>query len=217
MEGTPSQSASSALIIHNGGYASLLASLMLESEANAAESSVGRRSLIYAWIPPTGCGLFADEPPYTRGAVSALTRTEMVGRQAGLFGFREVFTEAQPTSRDRPSVGSLLLRAMELAADHRCERVIWPICVGSDLDHLHRVTERAALITELAALDFPLAPGSGGDCIRLSIPLADFTHAMLDDLGDDLDAPIEACWRSVGDLPASESRAEPEYRAEARS
>lgn len=185
-----------SLIIHNGGYASLIASLMVESEADGVESAGMGRSVVYGWLPGVGSGLFADEPPYVPGAISARNRAEMVDRQAKLFGFRDVFVQEQFTTRHRLSVASLLLHAVEMAADHRCERVIWPISVGGDLEALHRVTEQAALVTELAGLDQALHT-SGGEAIRVFTPLADLDSDGLAELATDLDAPLEACWRPV--------------------
>lgn len=186
-----------SLIIHNGGFASLLASLMLEAEANGEETRGSQRGLIYAWVPPSGSGLFADEPPFVSGAVSSRTRREMVEQQAKMFGFREVFVESSPEFESRSSVSTLLLRAMELAADHRCERVVWPIAVGDDLDQVQRVTERAALLTDLAALEFPMSPDEESGGLQLVTPLADYSYSELDLLASDLDAPAEACWRPV--------------------
>lgn len=187
----------STLIIHNGGYPALLASLIAESEADSTETAGKGRGLIYAWLPTVGSGLFADEPPYVEGAISARNRAEMVARQAKLFGFREVFTEEPAIGRQRPCVASLLLRSIEIAADHRCSRVVWPICIGKDLEAVHRVTEQAALVTELGALEFPLPAGGDSGCIRVSIPLADLDADALDELAEDLDAPMEACWKPV--------------------
>jgi len=144
-------SASSTLIIHNGGYCALLASLMAESEADGFESQGLGRGTLYAWIPPVGCGLFSDEPPHVDGAISARNRAEMVARQAKLMGFREVFAEETPARRQRRSIGALLLRAIELANENRCERVVWPICVGNQLEAVQRVVEQAALASDLAA------------------------------------------------------------------
>jgi hypothetical protein len=185
------------LIIHNGGFPALLASLIAESESDSTESAGRGRGTIYAWLPPVGTGLFADEPPYVAGSISARNRAEMVDHQAKLFGFRDVFADDPAGPRHRPSVASLLLRAVELAADHRCERVVWPISVGSDLEALHRVTEQAAMVTELAAIDPSLAGDGASAVIRVSTPLADLEQGGLDELAEDLGAPMEACWRPV--------------------
>lgn len=189
--------ASATLIIHNGGYAALIASLLVESEADGLESGGMGRAAVYGWLPPVGSGLFADEPPYVPGAISARNRAELVDRQAKLFGFREVFAHDPSPDRHRMSVASLLLHALELAVDHRCERVIWPICVGDDLEALHRVTEQAALVTELAALDKYLVSNGSLTGIRVFTPLADLDSDGLAELATDLDAPLEACWRPV--------------------
>ena len=187
----------STLIIPNGGYASLIASLLVESEGDGAESAGMGRTIVYGWLPPVGSGLFSDEPPYVSGSISGRNRAEMVERQSKLFGFREVFAHDPSPSRHRMSVASLLLHAIEIAADHRCERVIWPICVGEDLEALHRVTEQAALVTELTALDQGLYSGGNSACVRLFTPLADLDPDGLAELAIDLDAPMEACWRPV--------------------
>ena len=187
----------STLIIHNGGYASLIASLLVESEADGVESAGMGRTVVYGWLPPVGSGLFADEPPFVPGSISARNRADMVKQQAQLFGFREVFAHDPAPARHKLSVASLLLHAVEIAADHRCERVIWPIRVGDDLQALHRVTEQAALVTELAALDESLCLDGESGAIRVFTPLADLDADGLDELASDLDAPLEACWRPV--------------------
>jgi hypothetical protein len=189
-------SASSTLIIHNGGYCALLASLMAESEADGFESQGLGRGTLYAWIPPVGCGLFSDEPPHVDGAISARNRAEMVARQAKLMGFREVFAEETPARRQRRSIGALLLRAIELANENRCERVVWPICVGNQLEAVQRVVEQAALASDLAALDHPDESGESAP-VRILTPLADLSQADLDRLAEDLSAPLEACWKPV--------------------
>lgn len=193
----PTNHGPTTLIIHNGGYASLLASLIAESEANSAETIGSGRGVLYAWLPTVGSGLFADEPPYVQGSISARNRAEMVDRQAKLFGFREVFADDPAGSRHRPTVSSLLLRAVEIAADNRCERVIWPVSVGDDLEALQRVTEQAALVTELAATEPDLLGGDGDSVIRVYTPLADLDEHGLAELAEDLGAPMEACWRPV--------------------
>ncbi len=211
---SPKQSpnaAGSILLIHNGGFCSLLASLIAESESNASETSGRGRVSVYAWIPPVGCGLFSDEPPYVEGSISARYRAEMTARQAKLFGFREVFVEEAGPRKPRLSVAANLLRAMEVAAEHRCHRVVWPICVGGDLEALRTVSEQAAMISELACLELPmLGSGESGE-IRLSVPFADLLPQELDRLSMDLDAPLEACWKPIeGDSAAGAGLPKPE-------
>jgi len=198
MASTPAPSTTeSILIIHNGGYSALLASLIAESEADSSETAGRGRAQIYAWIPGVGSGLFSDEPPYVGGSISARNRAEMVARQAKLFGFREVFAEEPAARRSRLSVALHLLRAMEIAAEHRCKRVVWPICVGGDLEALRTVTEQASLVSELATLENSLQDTGEWEAMRLSTPFADLEPHDLDRLAQDLDAPLEACWKPV--------------------
>lgn len=192
-----STSAPSTLIIHNGGYGALLASLMAESEADSYETQGRGRGSVYAWIPPVGTGLFADEPPFVEGAISARNRAEMVARQAKLLGFREVLAEDPPARRPRWGVGALLLRAVELAKENRCEFVVWPISVGGNLELVHRVVEQAALASDLAAMDEPLDENRGSGQVRIMTPLADLAQTDLERLAEDLSAPLEACWKPV--------------------
>lgn len=187
----------SILIIHNGGYSALLASLIAESEADSSETAGRGRGQIYAWIPSVGSGLFSDEPPYVEGSISARNRAEMVAKQAKLFGFREVFAEDPAARRSRLGVALNLLRAMEIAAEHRCHRVVWPICVGGDLEVLRTVTEQASLVSELASLENNLQEEGEWGGVRLSTPFADLQPRDLDRLARDLDAPLEACWKPV--------------------
>jgi len=190
-------SAPSTLIIHNGGYSALLASLMAESEADSHESEGRGRGSLYAWIPPVGSGLFSDEPPYVDGSISARNRAEMVASQAKLMGFREVLAEEPVSRRTRLGVGAMLLRAVELAKDNRCEFVVWPISVGGSLEAVHRVVEQATLASELAAMDDCLDSGRESGPVRIVTPLADLSQAGLDRLAEDLSAPLEACWKPV--------------------
>ncbi len=194
---TSQTSGPSTLIIHNGGYGALLASLMAESEADSHESEGRGRGFVYAWIPPVGTGLFSDEPPYVEGAISARNRAEMVARQAKLMGFREVFAEDPAVRRSRSGVGAMLLRALELAKDNRCELVVWPISVGGNLEFVHRVVEQAALASDLAALDDNLDGNREFGPVRIMTPLADLAQVDLDRLAEDLSAPLEACWKPV--------------------
>ncbi len=90
----PANDSTPPLIIH----ASLIASLMVESEADGL-NRLGWDGRSFTDGCRVSAPLFADEPPYVPGAISARNRAEMVDRQAKLFGFRDVFVQEQFTTR----------------------------------------------------------------------------------------------------------------------
>lgn len=160
-----------ALVISDGGLASSVAA-RLEAE----------RCPPVVWVPPASSGLL----PHSDADHEEILG--VVARQADLHGYARVIDAGNAGSPDR-GVGPMarpiaLLEALRTAMAHACDRVVWPVACGSDIDEMSAVAERALLITRLAWLE----EGSlTGPAPKVDTPLIDLSERALDDLARDLD------------------------------
>ncbi|GAB4516039.1 MAG: hypothetical protein Tsb0013_20630 [Phycisphaerales bacterium] len=160
-----------ALVICDGGLASTVGA-RLEAE----------RCPPVAWIPPASAALL---PPHGEDHEQVLATVQ---RQADLNGYASVIDAGSAGSTDR-GVGPMsapiaLLEAIRAAMANGCERVVWPVACGNDLDAISAAAERALLITRLAWLE----EGSlTGPAPRIDTPLIDLSEPALDELARDLD------------------------------
>ncbi|TVQ75080.1 MAG: hypothetical protein EA380_11600, partial [Phycisphaeraceae bacterium] len=186
------------LVINDGSLSALVASMM-ERE----------RGDVIAWVPPAGSGLSEDEPGSGRSA-------ELVREQAALLGYVQVRVvdgdPGDPGADEDVGLETtlLLVSAVADAARLGCERVVWPVVCGADLERMQRASERAMLVSRLAWLDegaFPGAlPGAGaipggtisGGGFEVTTPLVDLTHGQVEEMACDLDAPEGVC---LGETP----------------
>ncbi|MEM1167259.1 MAG: hypothetical protein AAGI30_13330 [Planctomycetota bacterium] len=178
------------MIIHDGGLGALVATLMTIDRSDDVR--------VIAWAPASGSSLVTPGAPAWAGRVAVLQQ------QAAVLDLAEVVEpEPLPTSSsDRgapawPRSGNVdaardLLRAIADAEARGCERVIWPIVCGDDLDATYAASELARLVSRIAELD----QRRGGPW--LDLPLADLTTARLADLAHDLDAPRTETWQQAG-------------------
>lgn len=173
------------LVINDGGLPALVAS-MIELE----------RAAVLAWLPP---GI--DEQ--ARG---------LVREQADLLSYENVV--ASQASAERPAAAIagglgasvMLLRAMADGVASECDRVVWPIVSGGDLDEMNISMERASLAGQLACVD--LAAASAGAISAgpdLVTPLLDLTPAQVLELADDLGVPPGATLEYPGPMRGLES------------
>lgn len=135
-------------------------------------------------------------------------------RHASIFGLEfvpdELLAEAGADDDTHPERSAMLLRAIDLAARHGCDAVLFPVRAADlgvagvvGVDQVAREIDRAALVSRLAALDHHAA-----GCTVVT-PLVDFDDEQLIDLARDLSAPTEACWWSgVRDDPTASRAAE---------
>lgn len=165
-----------ALVINDGSLAALVASMMEREQ-----------SRVVAWVPAPGSALSQDDPARARSA-------ELVREQAALLGYAQVrVVDGEPLGEsDDSGVESTLLLVSALADAARlgCERVVWPVVCGADLELMQRAAERATLVSRLAWLDEGAFGGVGG---VVTTPLVDLTHAQVEEMACDLDAPEGLC------------------------
>ena len=136
-----------------------------------------------AWVPPAASGLF---PPTGADHEEVL---RLVQRQADLHGYARVIDAGSAGSSLDTTVGPMrgpiaLLEAVRAAITHACERVVWPVACGSDLDAMSAAAERALLVTRLVWLDQGTLTGPAP---KIETPLVDLSEPALDDLARDLD------------------------------
>ncbi len=173
-----------ALVICDGSLASTVGAL-LEAE----------RCPPVAWVAHPSAGLL---PPTGHDHETTLA---MVRRQADLRGFAEVL-DAGTAGTHEQRVGRFarpiaLLEALRASLEHACDRVIWPVACGSDLDALSTTAERALLITRLAWLEEGTLTGPAP---QIETPLLDVAPRALEEMAADLDLapgtwlePLPAC------------------------
>ncbi len=165
------------MILHDGGLASLVATIV-ESERAAASKSMAPPVL---WCDASG------------------PMAEAVRRQAGVYGLEVV--EGRPYPVEVTGEGErLTLRLLAAGFDSArlgCTRVVWPVQLGGaegdgpDLDDLACHVDRALLVSRLIGLE---ARTHGSPGIEISTPLLDISDAQLADLAMDMAAPVQACW-----------------------
>lgn len=180
------------LVINDGSLGALVASMM-ERE----------RGDVIAWVPPAGSGLSEDDPGSGRSA-------ELVREQADLLGYVQVrVVDGEPAGATGAAVADehaglettlLLVSAVADAARLGCERVVWPVVCGADLERMQRASERAMLVSRLAWLDEGELPGvvASGGGFEVTTPLVDLTHGQVEEMACDLDAPEGVC---LGETP----------------
>lgn len=215
----PSPTAPSALVLCDGGLASLVAMFMLDERDSAI-----------AWTLPAGTPSL-DSPGVSLTAAHAA----IAQRQADLAGLRRAMAPAATISLGNGSDGTahplpwamVLLMACKDAARLGCERVIWPILAGDEPDALHAADQTAHLVARLSWLpSLENRPGhasraagsaAGGrdeSCTPvIHIPLADLQGAQLADLALDLDVPSASCWWNQPEEDASPIDAKAATRA----
>ncbi len=163
-----------ALVIANGGLASTVACL-LEAE----------RRVPVVWVPPASAGLFGTDE-FDHGSALACVQS-----QAATRGYAEVI-DAGTAGTDasgafpRLATPAALLSALACALSRGCERVVWPIACGRDLDALSQAAERAMLLSRIAWLEEGSLTGTTPD---IETPLLDLTPKALAEMAQDLDAP----------------------------
>ncbi len=90
-----------------------------------------------------------------------------------------------------PAVHSLFA-AVNLAAAHDIDTLVWPLQCDCDLDTISRATEITILVSQLAELAGAAAPS-------IQTPMVELTNQQMIELGVNLGAPWEASWSC--DLP----------------
>lgn len=161
-----------ALVICDGALASTVGAL-LEAE----------RCPPVAWVPPVGAELL---PPsgHDHEAILACVR-----RQADLRGYADVVDAGDAGGLGRLATPIALLEAVRDAIERGCERVVWPVAFGSDLDAMSLTAERALLVTRLAWLD---AGSLTSQTPEVETPLLDLTDHALEEMARDLDLADDA-------------------------
>jgi 7-cyano-7-deazaguanine synthase in queuosine biosynthesis len=193
------------VVILADGTLGALVCAMRESAARTSMRSGGTSHRGILWMP-------ADDRP------ARARRLHAVKRQADLAGFtlqteRQLLTADSAVARTLTAAGVAepsitgarttvnLLSALAEARAIGASQVIWPAHAGADrhgeldIDTLTLITDRALLVSQLAALDSSDAP------IRIQTPLAELTDDRLVDLALDLDAPLNAAWWCLNEQP----------------
>lgn len=159
------------IIIMDGGLGGAIAAAM-ESE---------RGTPVVAWATRPGS-------PLSRGdmvALDAHAAADLVRAQAELYGATETVLPEPAAHPERDEdAATLLFETLRGAAARACERIVWPIAAGDDVETMFRVTERAHLANRLAALD---AEERGRPAVRIETPFVDLQGDQMMDLAHDLE------------------------------
>lgn len=161
------------LVIVDGGFESLLAAMLLEP----ADSAI-------AWFVGGG-----------ENEVEEARRTA-AKTQADLLGFAD-FLDPEPDNRPWESLAggfglsTMLLAAVNQAISLKCQRVIWPMCAGGDLDAMLDASDRVLLVQRLALIEQERTDSRD---VQIDTPLLDLTDKQAAELAADLEAPIWSCW-----------------------
>lgn len=178
-QSTPTQR--TVLVINDGSLAALVVSMM-ERETGG----------VVAWVPPPGSALSQDAPENPRSA-------DLVREQAALLGYAQVrMVDGEPLAEGDDAgleTSLLLMSAVADAARLGCERVVWPVVCGADLEMMQRASERASLVSRLAWLEEHTSLSGVG---AVTTPLVDLTHGQVEEMACDLDAPEGV---SLGEAP----------------
>jgi len=184
------QKVSDALIVSDGGLASLVAvwrEIARAGHDRAARPQVRVREELEAVVRGNGPGGPAVwlAPGLSRQASAA------VERQAELAGFELDVRKPSvvSTGGEGAARNALLLSACAIAIDRGLGRVVWPVHLGTEAgDRAVDVHDRANMVSHLAAIDLPRQGGVGE--IRIEAPLVELSDVELLDLALDLDAPV---------------------------
>lgn len=171
------------LVIVDGSLSALVGLALAEQSGTAV-----------AWVPPVGADI-GDGPigkhhlAAVRAQLDRLEIDQVVFPPDDSAAPSELGERALGTNT---SVSLALVRAAHDAFQLRCRSILWPACAGHSLDDAFKITELAALVTRIVALD---QPGTLKDVdLAVRTPLADMTRDQVADLAYDLDVPVECCW-----------------------
>jgi hypothetical protein len=184
------QKVSDALIVSDGGLASLVAvwrEVVRAGHDRAAMPPVRVKEELEAVVS----GRKASGPAVWTAPGIGGHQALAARRQAELAGFE--LLDTQPALRAAEghllTENALLLSACSLAIDHGLSRVVWPRHLGGEAgDRAIDAYDRANVISHLSAIDLPRHGGPGE--IRVEVPLLELSDVELLDLALDLDAPV---------------------------
>lgn len=184
--------AATQLVLSDGGPLGLLAAARASEDAVRAEGAGSLSPKPLLW------GVSAEALP-----LDALG--EATARQAGMFGL-DLVTLASPADpfAGRPTAETealLLVRAVHVAAELGCRRVVWPVQapaaggmqVGGPPDpaEVGRKVDRALLASRMVLLEIDRYPVPD---VEVELPFVDMTDAQVADLLDDFGLTLESCW-----------------------
>jgi hypothetical protein len=176
------------LVIVDGGFESLIASMIIEP----AESAI-------AWFVGGG----GDDVEEARRTSAKM--------QADVLGFAD-FIDPEPDGRPWEAFAggfgqsTMLLAAVSLATRLKCRRVIWPKCAAGDLESMLDASDRVLLVQRLALIEQERTSSLD---VQIDTPLLDLSDAQTAELAADLNAPIWSCWWRLDQVSQSrEARTE---------
>ena len=163
-----------AMVIHDGSLAGLVATLLL----------LERGSTAVAWFVPSRAShlsaLGVGPPAETEAQAAILGIDRVVPGEIGPPG--DQATAAAWPRRANPRVAAELLEAAEVASASAIRHLEWPIVAGDDLDRLAAATRLAQSVASIVRLDTAATP------LDLRTPLAERTGSQLEELATELNA-----------------------------